>query len=212
MIIYSFITHSGHMSGNDYNKRQAAISRRTTETDITLSFNIDGSGIADIKTGVAFFDHMLTSFTKHGLFDLTIKAAGDLPLGDHHMVEDTGIVLGQAIEKAVGDKKGIERFANTAIPMDESIASVALDLSGRNYLVFTAGFTGDSIGDMNSQMVYHFFESLCSNAGINAHITASGANDHHKSEAIFKAFGVALRHACTMNKRQVSVPSTKGKL
>lgn len=200
------------MTENDDNKRHATISRRTTETDITLSFDIDGSGKADIKTGVAFFDHMLTSFTRHGFFDLTITATGDLPLGDHHMVEDIGIVLGQAIEKAVGDKKGIERFANTAIPMDESIANVALDLSGRNYLVFTASFSGDSIGDMNSQMVYHFFESLCSNAGINAHITATGANDHHKAEAIFKAFGVALRHACTLNARQASIPSTKGKL
>lgn len=200
------------MTENDDNQRYATISRRTTETDITLSFDIDGSGKADIKTGVAFFDHMLTSFTRHGFFNLTIAATGDLPLGDHHMVEDIGIVLGQAIEKTIGDKKGIERFANTAIPMDESIANVALDLSGRNYLVFTANFTGESIGDMNSQMVYHFFESLCSNAGINAHITATGANDHHKAEAIFKAFGVALRHACTMNVRQTSIPSTKGKL
>lgn len=200
------------MAGNDDNKRYATISRRTTETDITLSFDIDGSGKADIKTGVAFFDHMLTSFTRHGFFDLTITATGDLPLGDHHIVEDIGIVLGQAFEKAVGNKKGIERFSNTAIPMDESIANVALDLSGRNYLVFTASFTGESIGDMNSQMVYHFFESLCSNAGINAHITATGANDHHKAEAIFKAFGVALRRACTLNERQASIPSTKGKL
>ena len=200
------------MTGNDDNKRHATISRRTTETDITLSFDIDGSGKADIKTGVAFFDHMLTSFTRHGFLDLTIAATGDLPLGDHHTIEDIGIVLGQAIGKAVGDKKGIERFSNTAIPMDESIANVALDLSGRNYLVFTASFTGESIGDMNSQMAYHFFESLCSNAGINAHITATGANDHHKAEAIFKAFGVALRRACTLNERQASIPSTKGKL
>jgi len=200
------------MTKNDDIKRCTTISRRTLETDITLSFNIDGSGKADLKTGVAFFDHMLTSFTKHGFFDLTIAATGDLPLGDHHLVEDIGIVLGQAIEKSVGDKKGIERFSNTAIPMDESIANVALDLSGRNYLVFTANFTSESIGDMSSQMVCHFFESLCSNAGINAHITATGTNDHHKAEAIFKAFGVALRYACTLNERQVSIPSTKGKL
>jgi len=190
--------------------RESKLSRKTNETDIELKINLDGSGNSDINTGIAFFDHMLNSFAKHGSFDLTIKARGDLTVDDHHTVEDVGITLGSAIVKALGDKKGIERFADARVPMDEALASAAVDISGRSFLVFNAKFTNPNIGGLTSQNVRHFFESLTVNAGINAHLDATGENDHHKAEALFKAFGIALKRAVSVTGS--GIPSTKGML
>ena len=190
--------------------RKATINRKTNETEIDLTFVIEGTGRSEIGTGVAFLDHVLDSFARHGLFDLTIRAAGDIELGDHHLVEDVGIVLGQAIAQALGDHVGIARFADVRVPMDEASASVILDLSGRSYLMFDVGFSSDVVGDLTTQMVPHFFHSLITSAGINAHISASGGNDHHVIEAIFKAFGIALARAAAIERSDV--PSTKGVL
>ena len=190
--------------------RESKVSRKTNETDIEVKINLDGSGNTDINTGIAFFDHMLNSFAKHGSFDLTIKARGDLTVDDHHTVEDAGITLGSAIAKALGDKKGIERFADARVPMDEALATAAVDISGRSFLIFNAKFTDPKIGGFNSQNTHHFFESLTSNAGINVHLGVIGENDHHKAEALFKAFGIALKRAVKITGS--GVPSTKGVL
>ena len=190
--------------------RKATIHRSTRETGIDITFVIDGTGASEIDTGVAFLDHVLSSFARHGLFDLAIRATGDLELGDHHLVEDIGITLGQAISESLGDRTGIARFADIRVPMDETIASVVLDLSGRSYLAFDVDFSSDAVGDLTTQMVPHFFRSLISNAGINAHISAQGENDHHLIEAIFKAFGIALARAATIERSDI--PSTKGVL
>ena len=190
--------------------RESKVSRKTNETDIEIKINLDGSGNTDINTGIAFFDHMLNSFAKHGSFDLLIRARGDLTVDDHHTVEDVGITLGSAIAKALGDKKGIGRFADARVPMDEALAAAAIDISGRSYLVFNAKFTNPNIGGLTSQNVRHFFESLASNAGINVHLDAAGENDHHKAEALFKAFGIALKRAVRITGS--GIPSTKGVL
>jgi imidazoleglycerol-phosphate dehydratase len=190
--------------------RECKLSRKTNETDIELKINLDGSGNSDINTGIAFFDHMLNSFAKHGCFDLSIKASGDLTVDDHHTVEDVGITLGNAIVKALGDKKGIERFADARVPMDEALASAVVDISGRSFLVFYAKFTNPNIGGLASQNVRHFFESLTANSGINAHLDATGENDHHKAEALFKALGIALKRAVKVTGS--GIPSTKGML
>lgn len=190
--------------------RESKVSRKTNETDIEVKINLDGSGNTDINTGIAFFDHMLNSFAKHGSFDLTIKARGDLTVDDHHTVEDVGITLGSAIAKALGDKKGIERFADARVPMDEALATAAVDISGRSFLIFNAKFTDPNIGGLTSQNVRHFFESLTTNAGINLHLDATGENDHHKAEALFKAFGIALKRAVRVTGS--GIPSTKGVL
>ncbi len=190
--------------------RESKLSRKTNETDIEIKINLDGSGNSDINTGIPFFDHMLNSFARHGSFDLTIKARGDLTVDDHHTVEDVGITLGSAIVNALGDKKGIGRFADACVPMDEALASAAVDISGRSFLVLNAKFTNPNIGGLTSQNVRHFFESLTANAGINAHLDVSGENDHHKAEALFKAFGIALKKAVTVTGS--GIPSTKGVL
>ncbi|HMB44306.1 MAG TPA: imidazoleglycerol-phosphate dehydratase HisB [Candidatus Methanoperedens sp.] len=190
--------------------REAKVSRKTNETEIEIKINLDGSGNTDINTGIPFFDHMLNSFSKHGSFDLTIKARGDITIDDHHTVEDVGITLGSAIKKALGEKLGIERFADARIPMDEALATAAVDISGRSFLVFDASFTNPKMGGFNSQNTRHFFESLTNNAGINVHMDVTGENDHHKAEALFKAFGIALKRAVKIT--GTGVPSTKGML
>ena len=190
--------------------RTAKISRKTSETDIKMELTLDGTGSQDISTGIGFFDHMLTAFTRHGGFDLTVDAKGDLDVDEHHLIEDTGIVLGQAIAKALGDKAGIARFGEARIPMDEALADVALDLGGRNYLVFDAEFEVPQVGEFNTQMVGHFFESLAENAKMNVHVMVYGENDHHKIEALFKAFAYALRRAVVVEGSDVK--STKGVL
>ena len=190
--------------------RESKITRKTNETDIEVKISLDGTGNTDINTGIAFFDHMLNSFGKHGSFDLIVKARGDLTVDDHHTVEDVGISLGSALKKALGEKKGIERFADARIPMDEALATAVLDISGRSYLAFDAKLGNQIIGGFNPQNTRHFFESLVSNAGINAHLAVTGENDHHKIEALFKAFAVALKRAVRISGN--GVPSTKGVL
>ncbi|HJH29715.1 MAG TPA: imidazoleglycerol-phosphate dehydratase HisB [Methanosarcinaceae archaeon] len=190
--------------------RTAKISRKTSETDIQMKLTLDGIGSSDISTGIGFFDHMLTSFARHGNFDLTIAARGDLIVDEHHLIEDTGIVLGQAITKAIGDKSGIARFGEARIPMDEALADVVLDLGGRSYMVMNAEFGSPRVGEFNTQMVRHFFESLAENAKMNLHATVRGENDHHMIEALFKAFAYALRRAVVVEGDRIK--STKGVL
>ncbi len=190
--------------------RSAKVSRKTGETDIRIELNIDGTGDSDIYTGIGFFDHMLTAFSKHGNFDLTVKASGDLVVDDHHLIEDTGIVLGQAFAEALGDKAGIARFGEARIPMDEALASVALDLGGRSYLVLDAEFMSAKVGEFSTQMVRHFFESVIQNSKTNMHASVYGDNDHHKIEALFKAFAYAMRRATVIEGE--GIKSTKGTL
>ncbi|MEZ5334451.1 MAG: imidazoleglycerol-phosphate dehydratase HisB [Methanolobus sp.] len=190
--------------------RKSNISRKTSETDISLKLELDGKGVSDISTGIGFLDHMLTAFTKHGNFNLTVNATGDLIVDDHHLIEDTGIVLGMAIAEALGDKAGIARFGEARIPMDEALASVALDLGGRSYLVMDADFKAAKVGEFSTQMVVHFFEAVSQNSKINMHAHVYGDNDHHKIEALFKAFAYALRRAVIVEGNEIK--STKGVL
>ena len=193
--------------------RTASISRTTSETDIAVTLNLDGSGCSDIDTGVGFFDHMLRSFAKHGFFDLTVQVKGDLEVDCHHTIEDTGIVLGEAIKKAVGDKKGIRRYGSFALPMDETLVLTALDLSGRPYLCFDADFTVDRVGEFDTEMVREFFYAISYSCGMNLHIRQlAGQNNHHIIEAIFKSFAKALDEATGYDPRIKDVLSTKGTL
>lgn len=198
---------------NRIESRQAEIERTTSETDIQLSLNLDGKGEADVDTGIGFFDHMLKSFAKHGLFDLTLKVKGDLIVDCHHTIEDVGIVLGEAIKTALGDKKSIRRYGDIMLPMDEALILCAIDLSGRPYLVFDASFTADHVGYFDTQMVKEFFYAVSYSAGMNLHLKQmSGENDHHIIEGMFKAFAKALDEACQRDYRIKSVLSTKGSL
>ena len=193
--------------------RTASISRTTSETDIAVTLNLDGSGRSDIDTGIGFFDHMLRSFAKHGFFDLTVQVKGDLEVDCHHTIEDTGIVLGEAIKKAVGDKKGIRRYGSFALPMDETLVLTALDLSGRPYLCFDADFTVDRVGEFDTEMVREFFYAISYSCGMNLHIRQlAGQNNHHIIEAIFKSFAKALDEATVYDPRIKDVLSTKGTL
>ena len=193
--------------------RQASIHRKTSETDIDLFIRIVGSGDAQIDTGIGFFDHMLKSFAKHGMFDLKLNVTGDLIVDCHHTVEDVGIVLGEAIKKALGDKKSIRRYGDIILPMDEALILCAIDLSGRPYLVFDATFSSDMVGYFDTQMVKEFFYAISYSAGMNLHIREmSGENDHHIIEGMFKAFAKALDEACSKDARIKSVLSTKGSL
>lgn len=193
--------------------RTASVTRVTKETDIVLTLGIDGSGKADIQTGIGFFDHMLNSFARHGFFDLDCKVKGDLYVDCHHTIEDTGIVLGEAIKKALGDKKGIRRYGSFLLPMDEALVMCALDLSGRPYLVFDAEFTTDRVGYFDTEMVREFFYAISYSAGMNLHIRQmSGSNNHHIIEAMFKAFAKALDEAAGYDARITDVLSTKGSL
>ena len=193
--------------------RSAEISRQTKETQIKLSLSLDGTGRSNISTGVGFFDHMLDLLTRHSLIDLTVEAKGDLDVDAHHTVEDVGIVLGQALEKSLGDKRGIHRYGWAIVPMDESLAQVAIDLSGRPAFVFNVEFKSESIGAFPVELIEEFFKALATNAKMNLHITVPyGTNNHHISEAIFKATAKALRQAITNDPRNPNVPSTKGSL
>ncbi len=191
--------------------RIAEVERYTSETSIEIQLNLDGSGITQIDTGVGFFDHMLDGFARHGLFDLTVKVDGDLQIDDHHTIEDTGIVLGQAIAKAAGDKRGIARYGSRIIPMDESLVLCALDLCGRPYLSYEAAFRGEKMGEMSTQMVREFFYAVSYGAMMNLHLKVlTRGNDHHMCEAMFKAFGKALDMATMKDPRITDVLSTKG--
>lgn len=194
-------------------ERIGTIERNTKETQIKLSLQLDGTGKSDISTGIGFFDHMLEGFSKHGFFDLSVHAKGDLHVDGHHTVEDVGIVLGQAIRQAVGDKAGMKRFGYFILPMDDALALCAVDLGGRAYFSFDGEFQTECVGDFETQLVTEFFYALASNAQMNLHIRLlAGQNDHHKIEAIFKAFGKALDQAVSMDERISGVLSTKGSL
>ncbi|MDQ1252409.1 MAG: imidazoleglycerol-phosphate dehydratase [Euryarchaeota archaeon] len=188
--------------------RTGKISRKTKETEIQLELNIDGTGVTDISTGIGFFDHMLNSFSKHAEFDLKLHAEGDLFVDEHHLIEDIGIVLGKALAEALGDMAGTARFGESRIPMDEALADVALDIGGRSYLVLKADFATPQVGQFNTQLVKHFFETLASNARITIHASVYGENDHHKIESLFKAFAYALKRAVKIEGKDVK--STKG--
>ena len=190
--------------------RTAVVERNTKETKINLTFNIDGAGNCKSETGVGFFDHMMDGFTRHGLFDLDVKVDGDLFVDCHHTIEDTGIVLGNAIKEAVGDKKGIKRYGSCILPMDEALVLCAIDLSGRPYYVSDAVFTAEKCGDMDLEMVKEFFYAVSYSAGMNLHFKVlSGSNNHHIVEAMFKAFAKALDSATMYDERIVGVLSTK---
>ena len=193
--------------------RSTTVNRKTKETDIQIILNIDGTGNAEIDTGIGFFDHMLEGFAKHGFFDLKCKITGDLKVDGHHTVEDAGIVLGQAIKEAVGDKKGIRRYGYFILPMDECLALCAVDLCGRPYLQFDCEFTTGKIGDLDTELIKEFFYAVSYSAGMNLHIKMlTPGNNHHMSEAMFKAFAKALDVATGMDERISDVLSTKGSL
>ena len=193
--------------------RTAALTRTTKETDISLTLNLDGSGQARIDTGIGFFDHMLHGFARHGLFDLKVDVKGDLEVDCHHTIEDTGIVLGEAVKKAVGEKAGIRRYGHMLLPMDETLALCAVDLSGRPYLKFQADFTNDKIGDMDTEMIREFFYAVSYSAMMNIHLKIlDGENSHHMAEALFKAFGKSLDMATMEEPRLSEAWTTKGSL
>ena len=194
--------------------RSASVSRRTNETDITVSLAIDGSGRSSVATGVGFLDHMLDLLGRHALFDLDVKATGDLHIDAHHTTEDTGIALGQAFAKALGDKKGITRYASVALPMDETLTRVAVDLSGRPFLVFRTSFPTEKIGSFDTELVREFFVAFATNAGVTLHVeTLYGENSHHIAESCFKGLARALRRAVAVDPREGErIPSTKGAL
>ncbi len=195
------------------NERTATEKRTTKETDITLTLNLDGSGNADIQTGIGFFDHMMESFARHGFFDVTLQAAGDLHVDCHHTVEDIGIVLGTAIRNALGDKEGIRRFGSTILPMDDALVLAAIDLSGRPYCETEVYFDEDRVGDLETAVIPEFFFALSATAGMNLHLRVlSGNNSHHVIEAMFKAFARALCEAVSPDPRVEGVLSTKGSL
>ena len=191
--------------------RVAKITRTTKETEITIELNLDGKGIAKVDTGIGFFDHMLLSFAKHGFFDLSVHVKGDLIVDGHHTIEDTGIVLGQAIRQALGDKEGIKRYGSFLLPMDETLVLCAIDLSGRPYLNFQAEFTQERVGYMDTELVREFFYAISYSAGMNLHLKQmDGTNNHHIIEAMFKAFAKALDEAAMSDVRIKGVLSTKG--
>jgi imidazoleglycerol-phosphate dehydratase len=194
-------------------ERQAAINRKTNETDIALNFNIDGGGTSKLETGVPFLSHMLDLFARHGLFDLEIQAYGDIEIDDHHTVEDIAICLGQALQKALGDKKGIKRYGNAFVPMDEALAQVAIDLSNRPHLEYRAKYPSSQAGTFQTELVHEFLWKLALEARMNLHVIVHyGDNTHHMIEAVFKALGRALDEATSIDPRVKGVPSTKGVL
>jgi imidazoleglycerol phosphate dehydratase HisB len=188
--------------------RKQKMIRKTSETDIKILLDLDGEGKFNVETGIEFFDHMLDSFAKHGRFDLEVEAKGDIGVDDHHTVEDVGILLGEVFNKAIGDKKGIKRMAHAIVPMDDALATVALDISGRNYSVLNFKFKKAKVGDLSTENIEHFFASFANSAKININANVEGENDHHKIEALFKSFARALKEASMIE--HDSIPSTKG--
>jgi imidazoleglycerol-phosphate dehydratase len=194
--------------------RSASVARKTNETDISVSLSVDGNGTGSISTGVGFFDHMLEQLSRHSLIDMEIKAKGDLHIDDHHTVEDTGIAIGQALARALGDRKGINRYASLDLAMDETLTRAAIDISGRPFLVWDVTFTSPKIGTFDTELVREFFQALTQHGGITLHVTnLYGANNHHIAETCFKAVARVLRVACEVDPRQKDrIPSTKGSL
>jgi imidazoleglycerol-phosphate dehydratase len=195
-------------------KRQATISRKTKETEITATVDLDGSGAFDVATGIGFLDHMLEQLARHSLIDIALKAKGDLHIDFHHTAEDTGIVLGQAVAKALGDKKGITRYADVHLPMDETLTRVAVDVSGRPYLIWKVEFSKPKLGEMDTELFREWFQAFAQNAGITLHVeNLYGENNHHIAETCYKGLARALRQATELDARQAGrVPSTKGTL
>ena len=194
--------------------RRAAVKRRTKETAITASVDLDGTGAYDVATGVGFLDHMIEQLARHSLIDITLRAGGDLHIDQHHTTEDSGIVLGQALAKALGDKKGIARYGFAYLPMDDTLTRVALDVSGRPYLVWKVAFTRSKVGEMDTELIREWFQAFAQHAGLTLHVeTLYGENSHHIAETCYKALAKALRQAVAIDERQKSsVPSTKGQL
>ncbi|MDJ0498877.1 MAG: imidazoleglycerol-phosphate dehydratase HisB [Acidimicrobiia bacterium] len=191
-------------------KRAASLERQTKETDVRITLDLDGTGDVTVATGVGFYDHMLTAFGHHALFDLSIVTEGDLHVDEHHTVEDTALVLGSALADALGDRSGIRRYGSATIPMDEAVASATVDVGGRPYAVIDLPFTTERIGSLGTQMIPHAVEALARTAGATIHLTASGKNDHHIAEAAFKALAYAIRYAVEEDPRRDGIASTKG--
>jgi len=205
-------TPLGTISVETSNDRRASVSRETRETTVAISLDLDGEGTASIETGVGFFDHLLSSLAHHGLFDLEVRTRGDLGVDEHHSVEDTALVLGAAFAEALGNRAGIVRFGDAAVPMDESLATAVVDIGGRPYAVVELPFHGERVGELPLQLVEHAIEAFARTAGATIHVRGSGRNDHHLAEAAFKALGRALRAACEPDPRRQGVASTKGSL
>ena len=205
-------TPLGTLDVRDRSGRRVTVARRTRETDITISLDLDGSGAAEIATGVGFYDHLLTAFAHHGLFDVAIAATGDLDVDEHHTREDVARVLGAAFAEALGDRAGIRRFADASVPMDESIADAVVDVGGRPYAVIDLPFRGERAGELPLQLVEHALESFTRTSGTTLHLRGNGRNDHHLAEAAFKALARAMRSACEVDPRRTGVASTKGTL
>jgi imidazoleglycerol-phosphate dehydratase len=203
-------TPLGSIDVRDRVGRRATVKRTTRETDVTVTLDLDGSGEADVQTGVGFYDHLLGSFAHHGLFDLAVQARGDLHVDDHHTVEDVALVLGSAVAEALGDRAAIERFGDASVPMDEAVATAIIDVGGRPYAVIDLPFRGDRAGELSLQLVDHALEAFSRTAGATLHVRGSGRNDHHLAEAAFKALGRALRAAVAPDPRRRGVASTKG--
>ena len=193
-------------------ERTAAVTRETAETEIEVTLAVDGDGDATVETGIGFFDHMLASFATHGLFDLTVRCDGDLAVDDHHTVEDVAIAVGEAFDEALGEKRGIRRFADRRVPLDEAVASAVVDVSGRPYFALDGAFSQDAVGGMTSHMAGHFLRSLAMNAGLTLHAGVDGENAHHEIEALFKGLARALDDATRIDDRRSDAPSTKGDL
>jgi len=192
--------------------RRATVSRTTRETSVEITLELDGTGETNVETGVGMFDHLLTSLAHHAMIDLVVRTVGDLHIDEHHTVEDTALVLGSAIDEALGDRSGITRFASATVPMDEAIATCVADAGGRPYAVLDLAFKGDRIGSLGTQMIPHALESLIRTSRSTVHLSADGLNDHHIAEAAFKAYGIALRGAASLDSRRQGIPSTKGTL
>jgi len=205
-------TPVGQLEVGPADGRRVTVSRTTAETDITITLDIDGEGQRSIDTGIGFYDHLLGSMAHHGLFDLAVSAAGDLEVDEHHTVEDVALVLGSAFASALGDRAGIARFGESAVPMDESIARAVVDVGGRPYAVVDLPFRGDRVGGLPLQLVEHAIEAFARTSGATVHVSGTGRNDHHLAEAAFKALGRALRIACEPDPRRSGVASTKGVL
>ncbi len=205
-------TPLGNLDVLDRGPRRVRVTRRTRETDVTVALSLDGSGTADIATGIGFYDHLLSSLAHHGLFDLEIRATGDLDVDEHHTVEDVALVTGAAFGEALGDRAGIRRFGDCSVPMDEALATAVIDVGGRSYAVIDLPFRGERAGALPLQLVEHALEAFARTAGATLNCRGSGRNDHHLAEAAFKALGRALREACEPDPRRTGVASTKGTL
>jgi imidazoleglycerol-phosphate dehydratase len=205
-------TPLGTLEVLEHDARRVRVARKTRETDISITLDIDGSGRTEIATGIGFYDHLLGSLAHHGLFDLDIRATGDLHVDEHHTVEDVALVLGAAFAQALGDRSGIRRYGDSSVPMDESVATAVIDVGGRPYAVIDLPFRGERAGTLPLQLVDHALESFARTAGATLHLRGSGRNDHHLGEAAFKALGRALRIACEPDPRRAGVASTKGTL